>query len=73
MSSEVTVERLERAIQTVAEVMLKHNRPRLKETIQILEAERDRLRAETDPMEYARNILSKVHNNVHNVTKSEAA
>ena len=73
MSSEVTVERLERAIQTVAEVMLKHNRPRLKETIQILEAERDRLRAETDPMEYARNILSKVHNNVHNMTKSEAA
>lgn len=55
----VTVERLERAIRVVAEMMLKHNRPRLKETIHILEAERDRLQNEIDPLEFARSILAR--------------
>jgi hypothetical protein len=62
----VTIERLERAIHIVADVMVKHRRPGLIATIRRLEAERDRLRSETDPMEYAKELLSKLHNNVHN-------
>jgi hypothetical protein len=53
----VTVERIERAIRTVADMMVKHGRPRLMDTIKRLEAERDRLRNETDPIEYAKQIL----------------
>jgi hypothetical protein len=53
----VTVERLERAIHIVADMIMKHDRPRLITTIRRLEAERDRLRNETDPMEYAKQIL----------------
>jgi hypothetical protein len=65
--SKLTVERLDRAIRTVADVMVKHNRPGLILTIRRLEAERDRLRNETDPIEYAKQIIAKVHNNVHNI------
>jgi len=64
----VTVERIDRAIRIVADMMLKHKRPGLIVTIRRLEAERDRLRNETDPLEYAKEILSMVHNNVHNMT-----
>jgi hypothetical protein len=53
----VTVERIERAIHIVADMMVKHDRPGLMATIRRLEAERDRLRNETDPMEYAKQIL----------------
>ena len=63
----VTVERIARAIRIVADMMLKHKRPGLIVTIRRLEAERDRLRNETDPLEYAKQIISKVHNNVHNM------
>ena len=42
-SDEVTVERLERAIHIVAEMMVKHDMPQLILTIRFLEAERDRL------------------------------
>ena len=47
--------------------MVRHDRPGLIVTIRRLESELDRLRNETEPMEYARKILSKVHNNVHNM------
>ena len=57
--SAVTLERLERAIRIVADMMVKHNRPGLIEHIKRLEAERDRLRKEADPMAYAKQILSK--------------
>jgi hypothetical protein len=57
MTGTVTVERIERAIVTVAAVMVKHSRPRLMDTIKRLEAERDRLRNETDPIGYAKQIL----------------
>jgi hypothetical protein len=53
----ITIERIERAIHIVAEMMVKHDRPRLMATILRLEAERDRLRNETDPIEYAKQIL----------------
>jgi hypothetical protein len=68
--SAVTIERLDRAIVIVAEMMVKHDRPRLVVTLQRLEAERDRLKTEMDPIEYAKGILArKVHNIVHNVGK----
>jgi hypothetical protein len=53
----VTIERIERAIRIVADIMVKHDRRRLMDTIKRLEAERDRLRNETDPIEYAKQIL----------------
>jgi len=63
----VKLERLESAIATVVEVMEKHNRPRLIETVRILSEEIDRLRSVTDPMVEARKILLRVHNEMHNV------
>jgi hypothetical protein len=56
--STVTVERLERAIGTVAKVMVKHDMP-LGPTIRFLEAERERLRQRTADMDYAMEILRK--------------
>jgi hypothetical protein len=55
----ITVERLENAIQVVADVMVKHDRRGLKVTLERLEAERDRLRHEVDPIEYAKQILAR--------------
>jgi hypothetical protein len=52
----VTVERLERAIGTVARMMVKHNMP-LGPTVRFLEAERDKLQQETSDMRYAMEIL----------------
>ena len=69
--SPITIERLERAIRIVADMMVKHNRPGLIVTIRRLEAERDRLRNETDPIAYAKQILSQVHNKVHNAGRVE--
>jgi hypothetical protein len=63
---EVTIERLESGIATVVELMERHNRPRLIETVRILEEEVDRLQSMSDPMVEARKILSRVHNKVHN-------
>ena len=56
MTAPVTVERLDRAIHTVAEMMVKHGLP-LGPTIRFLKAERDKLLRETDDMAYARSIL----------------
>jgi hypothetical protein len=55
----VTIERLESAITIVADMMVKHNRPSLGVTLKRLEAERDRLRNEADPIEYAKQILAR--------------
>jgi hypothetical protein len=55
----ITIERIERATRIVADMMVKHDRPRLMATIRRLEAERDRLRNETDPIEYAKQILQR--------------
>ena len=57
-SDEVTVERLERAIQFTARVMLNYNMPEIRPTLERLAAERDRLRKEGDALEYARQLLA---------------
>jgi hypothetical protein len=54
----VTIKRLERAIGTVARMMVKHDMP-LGATIRYLEAERDKLQQETSDMRYAMEILRK--------------
>lgn len=53
------VERIDRAIDTVAEMMVKHDMQHLIATIRHLEAERDRLRQETGAMDYAKEIIRK--------------
>jgi ribosomal 50S subunit-associated protein YjgA (DUF615 family) len=53
----VTVDRIERAIATTAYCMAEHNLPRLLPTLKRLEAERDKLIANGDPIEYARRLL----------------
>jgi hypothetical protein len=58
MTEPVTIERLERAIGTVAKVMVKHDMP-LGPTIRFLEAERERLLQRTADMDYAMEILRK--------------
>jgi hypothetical protein len=68
-SDEVTVERLERAIHIVAEMMVKHDMPQLILTILFLEAERDRLQQETAAMDYAREILRKGRNTGSNIAE----
>ena len=55
----VTIERLERAIAVTAYCMTKHNLPQLLPTLKRLEAERDNLIANGDPIEYARRILAR--------------
>ena len=57
-SPAVTIERLERAIGTVARMMVKHDMP-LGPTIRFLEAERDKLQQQTADMDYAMEILRK--------------
>jgi hypothetical protein len=58
MIAPVTTERLDRAIDTVADVMVKHDID-LMPTIRRLEAERDKLRQKTAAMDYAKEILRK--------------
>ena len=55
----VTTESLNRAIQTTAEMMLRHNLRQIAPTLRRLEAERDRLLQEGDPLEYAKRILAR--------------
>jgi hypothetical protein len=57
--SDVTIDRLNHAIDTVARMMVRHDMPQLIVTIRRLEAERDKLRQETSAMDYARKILRK--------------
>ena len=67
-NDEVTVERLERNIDTVARMMVKRDMLQLITTIRYLEAERDRLEQETAAMDYAREILSRGRNKGRNTT-----
>jgi hypothetical protein len=53
----VTVERLDRAIKITAEAIVRHNLPQVVPTLKQLEAERDRLLREGDPIEYAKRLL----------------
>ncbi|HEY1748562.1 MAG TPA: hypothetical protein VGG11_17580 [Xanthobacteraceae bacterium] len=57
MTLPVTVERLDHAISIVAKSMVRHDMGHLIATVKLLEAERDRLRNETDALQYAREIL----------------
>jgi hypothetical protein len=69
MSNAVTPERIERAIRTVAELMVKHEMD-LMPTIRQLEAERDKLRQKTVHMNYAREILKKGRNKGSNINEA---
>jgi len=62
----VTVERIERAIHTVALMMVKHDMD-LTDTIGFLEAERDRLQQKTAAMDYARKIIANGRNKGRNI------
>jgi hypothetical protein len=55
----VTVERLERAITVTASAMARHNLPQLLPTLKRLEAERDNLLLNGDPIEYAKRVLER--------------
>jgi hypothetical protein len=58
-SATVTIERLERAITMTAYVMAHHNLPQLLPTLKRLEAARDRVLREGDPIEYAKRVLER--------------
>ena len=55
--SQVTVERLERAIRAVAGWMIQYDLPQVLPTLKRLQAERDRLLKEGNPIEYAKRVL----------------
>jgi hypothetical protein len=59
MTAPVTLERLERAITITAEAMSRHNLPQLLPTLKRLEAERDNILMNGDPIEYAKRVLAK--------------
>jgi hypothetical protein len=54
----VTIERIDRAIDTVAQMMVNHDMD-LTVTIRRLESERDKLRQATSAMDYAKEILAR--------------
>jgi hypothetical protein len=65
----VTVERLERAIHIVADMMVNHDMD-LMPTIKRLEAERDKLRQKSAHMDYAREILKNGRNKGSNIIEA---
>jgi hypothetical protein len=56
----VTVERIERAIAITAEAMARHNLPQLLPTLKRLEAERDKLIVDGDPIDYAERLIARI-------------
>ena len=56
----VTVERIERAIAITAEAMARHNLPQLLPTLKRLEAERDKLIVDGDPIDYAERFIARI-------------
>jgi hypothetical protein len=54
----ITVERLERAISVTANAMVLHNLRELSPTLKRLEAEREKLLTEEDPIAYAKRVLA---------------
>jgi hypothetical protein len=71
-STAVTTERIDRAIITVADMMVRHDMD-LSETIRFLEAERDKLHRKTAAMDYAKEILAKGRNKGSNISDRKAA
>ena len=59
MTGGVTLELLERAITITAEAMARHNLPQLLPTLKRLEAERDTILMNGDPIEYAKRRSAK--------------
>jgi hypothetical protein len=55
----VTIERLQNAINVTACVMAHHELPQLLPTLKRLEAERDNLALNGDPIEYAKRVLAR--------------
>ena len=55
----LTVERIDRAMHTVASMMVKHDKPHLIVTIRFLEGAQEKLQQETAAMDYAKEILRK--------------
>jgi hypothetical protein len=58
MTDEITVERLEQAIKAVAGWIVQHNLRHAVPTLRRLQAERDRLLKEGNPIEYAKRVLA---------------
>jgi hypothetical protein len=56
----LTAERLERVIAITAYAMVRHNLPQILPTLKRLEAERDRLLHEGDPLDYAQRVLDRI-------------
>jgi len=56
----ITIERLQNAIAITADVMARHNLPQLLPTLKRLEAERDSLVMNGDPIEYAKRVLARL-------------
>lgn len=73
MTRAVTIERIDRAIDTVARMMVEHDMPDLIVTVRRLEAERDKLREATAAMDYAKEILRNGRNKGRNTDYLEAA
>jgi hypothetical protein len=55
-STAITIERLDRAIAITADAMVLHELRELGPTLKRLEAERDKLVSEGDPLEYAKRL-----------------
>lgn len=55
----ITIERLDNAIAITAYCMQRHNLRQLFPTLKRLEAEREKLRADGDPIEYAKRVLER--------------
>jgi hypothetical protein len=72
LSSLVTVDRIDRAIHIVADMMVRHNMA-LGPTLRFLEAERDKLQRETTDMDYAREILARKGSNKGSNSKKRQA
>jgi hypothetical protein len=58
MTAPVTIERLDRAIKTTADSMVRFNLPQIMPTLKRLEAERDNMIKNGDPIEYAKRLLA---------------
>jgi hypothetical protein len=58
MTAAVNIERIESAITITAKAMADHNQPQLLPTLKRLQAERDKMIAEGDPIEYAKRVLA---------------
>jgi hypothetical protein len=56
----ITVQRIERAIATTATAMAQHDLPQLLPTLKRLEAERDKLTTEGDPIDYAKRLMARI-------------